>query len=192
MPVLVEPALPIGILRDREQPQLKADELVLRPWRTDDAPIVREAFECPDIQQWHVLRLDSSEEAHDWTNQWPARWAAEEAISWAVVDGAGKPLGQVGLRGISLAQASAGVSYWTLPAARGQGVAARAVRAMQAWVFGEVGFHRLELHHSTRNEASCRVAAKTGYALEGMSRQAIQHADGWHDWHIHGRLRADA
>ncbi|MDX6283700.1 MAG: hypothetical protein QOH03_4771, partial [Kribbellaceae bacterium] len=30
MPVLVEPALPTGILRDKEQPRLKAGELVLR------------------------------------------------------------------------------------------------------------------------------------------------------------------
>jgi RimJ/RimL family protein N-acetyltransferase len=191
MPVLVEPALPTGILRDKEQPLLKADELVLRPWRAEDAPIVREAFDCPDIQRWHVRRLDTAEEAVEWTGQWPVRWAADEAVSWAVVAD-GDPLGQVGLRGISLDQGSAGVSYWTLPAARGRGIAGRAVQAMLAWAFDEIGFNRLELHHSTLNEASCRVAEKTGFATEGTLRQAIQHADGWHDWHIHGRLRTDA
>lgn len=192
MPVLVEPALPTGILRDIEQPRLKADELVLRPWRAADAPIVREAFDCPDIQRWHVRRLDTAEEAVEWTGQWSLRWAAEEAVSWAIVDDADEPLGQVGLRSISLAEAVAGVSYWVLPAARGRALAARAVQVMCGWAFGEVGFHRLENHHSTLNEASCRVAEKTGFTHEGTLRQAIKHADGWHDWHVHGRLRTDA
>ncbi|WP_328321339.1 GNAT family N-acetyltransferase [Kribbella sp. NBC_00382] len=191
MPVLVEPALPTGILRDEEQPRLMGDGLVLRPWGVDDAPLVREAFECPDIQRWHVRRLDTAEEAIEWTVQWPLRWAAEEAVSWAIVDDGNEPVGQVGLRSISLAEAVAGVSYWVLPAARGRGLAVRAVQVMCDWAFGEVGLHRLENHHSTLNDASCRVAEKTGFAHEGTLRQAIKHADGWHDWHVHGRLRAE-
>ncbi|NEA35759.1 GNAT family N-acetyltransferase [Streptomyces sp. SID13031] len=192
MPVLVDPALPAGTLRDLEQPHLTVDEeLVLRPWSAADAPMVQTAFSCPDIQRWHVRRLDTPEEAVEWTAQWQSRWAADEAASWAVVDSDNEPLGQVGLRSISLTEASAGVSYWVLPAARGRGLAARAVRSMQVWAFGELGFNRLDIQHSTRNEASCKVAGKTGFALEGTLRQAIQHADGWHDWHVHGRIRSD-
>jgi len=193
MPVLVEPALPTGTLRDLEQPHLKVDdELVLRPWRDADAPMVRGAFGCPEIQRWHVRRLDTSEEAVEWTAQWQPRWAAEEAVSWAVVGADDEALGQVGLRCISLANGSAGVSYWVTPAARGKNLAARAVEAMQTWAFDEIGFNRLDIQHSTGNEASCKVAGKTGFAFEGTMRQAIKHADGWHDWHVHGRVRGDA
>jgi RimJ/RimL family protein N-acetyltransferase len=192
MPVLVEPALPTGTVRELEQPRRRVDEgLVLRPWRAGDAPMVRAAFGCPEIQRWHVRRLDTAEEAVEWTGQWALRWEAEEAVSWAVVDGNDEPLGQVGLRSISLAQGDAGVSYWVVPAARGRGIAARAVQAMCGWAFGEVGFNRLDIQHSTRNESSCKVAGKTGFALEGTLRQAIKHADGWHDWHVHGRIRSD-
>jgi RimJ/RimL family protein N-acetyltransferase len=77
------------------------------------------------------------------------------------------------------------------PAARGRGVAARAVQALTGWAFGTIRFNRLGIQHSTANMASCRVAARTGFLLEGTLRQAIKHADGWHDWHIHGRLRSD-
>ncbi|GAA3560437.1 GNAT family N-acetyltransferase [Kribbella ginsengisoli] len=192
MPILVEPALPAGILSDKQQPRLKADDLVLRPWRAADAPIVKAAFDCPDIQRWHVRRLDTLEEAVEWTGQWPLRWAAEEAVSWAIVDDTDEPLGQVGLRSISLAEGAAGVSYWVLPDARGRGLAARAVAAMCGWAFGEVGLNRLENHHSTLNQASCRVAEMTGFPHEGTLRRAIKHADGWHDWHVHGRLSTDA
>lgn len=191
MPVLVDPALPAGTLRDLEQPHLIVDEdLVLRPWLAADAPMVQTAFSCPDIQRWHVRRLDSLDEAVEWTAQWPSRWAADEAVSWAIAQG-GEALGQVGLREISLAEASAGVSYWVTPTARGRALASRAVKALCQWAFAEIGFNRLNLHHSVLNEASCKVAGATGFAHEGTLRQAILHADGWHDWHVHGRVRSD-
>jgi RimJ/RimL family protein N-acetyltransferase len=152
---------------------------------------VQDAFGCPEIQQWHVRRLDSLDEAVDWTGQWAGRWEAEEAASWAIVGGDDQPLGQVGLREISLAEASASVSYWVIPAARGQALAARSVKALSAWAFGQLGFHRLNISHSTANTASCRVAERTNYPLEGTLRQAIKHADGWHDWHLHGAVADD-
>jgi ribosomal-protein-alanine N-acetyltransferase len=192
VPLLVEPALPNGTLRGIQQPRLQVDaELVLRPWRRGDAREVRAAFDCAEIQRWHVRRLDDEDEAREWTAQWVERWKAENAASWAVVDGADEVLGQVGLRNVSLAEGSAGLSYWVTPAARGRGVAARAVQAMTGWAFGTIRFNRLGIQHSTANVASCRVAARTGFLPEGTLRQAIKHADGWHDWHIHGRLHSD-
>ncbi|QNE22053.1 GNAT family N-acetyltransferase [Kribbella qitaiheensis] len=192
MPLLVEPVLRRGTLRELEQPRIASEDgLVLRPWRESDAPMVQSAFGCPDIQRWHVRRLDSLDEAVEWTGQWAARWDEETSASWAVVDGNDQPLGQIGLRAISLTEASAGLSYWMTPAARGQALAARSVKALSAWAFGQIGFHRLNINHSTANTASCRVAERTNYHLEGTLRQAIKHADGWHDWHLHGLIATD-
>lgn len=78
-----------------------------------------------------------------------------------------------------------------LPAARGAGVASRALIAVSAWALGEAGFHRLHLSHSTRNDASCRVAIKAGFQLEGTKRSDAIHADGRHDMHLHARIRGD-
>ena len=49
----------------------------------------------------------------------------------------------------------------------------------------------VELIHSTRNPASCRVAENAGYKLEGTKRREALHADGWHDMHLHARLIDD-
>ncbi|MFE6752804.1 GNAT family N-acetyltransferase [Streptomyces sp. NPDC057684] len=49
-----------------------------------------------------------------------------------------------------------------LPVARGVGVATCAVTTLSAWALPELGFHRPYSDHSTRNHASCRVAAKSG------------------------------
>ncbi|GIG92864.1 GNAT family N-acetyltransferase [Plantactinospora endophytica] len=194
MPPLVPPILPTGTLGGIRQPRLAADDgtIALRPWRVDDAGAVRAAFDCPQIQRWHLRRMDGDAEARDWTAQWPARWAAESDASWAVVEpSSDRPLGQVGLRDIRFDQASAEVSYWVLPAARGDGLAGRAVRLLQAWAFDRLGLHRLDLRHSAVNSASCRVAGKLGYPVEGTLRGAWWHADGWHDVHLHARLRDD-
>jgi hypothetical protein len=81
-------------------------------------------------------------------------------------------------------------TYWVLPAARGRGVATGATVAMARWALHDLGLHRLELRHATANPASCRVAARAGFGLEGTLRGAMQHPDGWHDMHLHARLQA--
>jgi len=192
MPLLVGPAHSTGALRDLGQPRLDIDEhLTLRPWCDGDAATVQAAFECPDIQRWHVRRMDTPDEALAWIMNWAAGWHHETEASWAIVGRDDRPIGQVGLRSISLFEASAQLSYWVLPGARGTGIAAKAAGTLTRWTFDTVRLHRIGLQHSTANQASCRVAAKLGFALEGTARSSLIHADGWHDMHIHARLRSD-
>jgi RimJ/RimL family protein N-acetyltransferase len=190
VPLLVGPALPAGSLRTIRQPRLAVDEqLVVRPWRTGDILTLRAAFGCPDIQRWHVRRIDGDDEARDWIARWARRWAEETDASWAIVRGSDdQVVGQVGLRTIMLSEASAQLSYWVLPAARGKGVAVRAVRVLTSWAFGTLGMNRLFLVHSIDNPASCRVAHKAEFGFEGTLRGYLRHADGWHDAHMHARL----
>jgi RimJ/RimL family protein N-acetyltransferase len=84
------------------------------------------------------------------------------------------------------------MSYWVLPAARGTGIAARATRTLMRWAFDTLLLNRLFLVHSTANLPSCRVALKAGFRVEGTLRGHTLHADGWHDMHMHARLRTDA
>jgi [ribosomal protein S5]-alanine N-acetyltransferase len=150
---------------------------------------VREAFADPQIQRWHVRILSDEAEALEWITGWARRWAAETDASWAIADSGDRVLGQAGLRWVDLFEAEGHLSYWVRPEARGRGVAVAAAQAVVAWSFDELGLHRLELRHSTANAASCRVAAKLDFPLEGTRREAGRHADGWHDMHLHARLR---
>ncbi len=194
VPLLIEPVLPAGTFRAAKQPCLVVDDrLVLRPWCAEDAESVEAAFACPAIQRWHVRRVDGEAEAHAWIAGWEQRWTDETDASWAVVDAReDRPVGQVGLRTVSLFEASAQLSYWVLPSARGTGIAGGAVAALTRWAFGTIRLNRLSLLHSTANNASCRVADKAGYGLEGTLRSSMLHADGWHDVHLHARLRGDS
>lgn len=101
-------------------------------------------------------------------------------------------LGRIALGSLNLDDGVAECGYWVLPTARGAGVAPRALTAVTAWALAEAGFHRLHLSHSTRNEASCRVAIKAGFPLEGTKRSEAIHSDGRHDMHLHARIRGDS
>ncbi|MEU9992107.1 GNAT family N-acetyltransferase [Streptomyces sp. NPDC048045] len=193
MPFLTRPVLTAGALTRTSQPTLPTgDGLVLRPWRAGDAPAVHAAFQDPVLHQWHIRSCDSEDEAAAWIGEWQRAWDKEDNAQWAVVDEVtGELRGRVALRQILLGDGVAEVAYWTVREARGRGVAARAATALTRWAFEEIGFHRLELMHSTVNEASCRVAAKCGFVLEGTKRSALQHPDGWHDMHFHARVRGD-
>ncbi|MEU0674209.1 GNAT family N-acetyltransferase [Streptomyces sp. NPDC006172] len=193
MPYLTRPVLPAGTLARIPQPVLPAgDGLVLRPWRAGDAPAVHAAFQDPLMHQWHVRACDHVEEAAGWIGEWARAWDGEREAQWAVVDADSDVLlGRVALREIVLADGVAEMAYWTTAASRGRGVAGRATVALSRWALDGVGFNRLELLHATANAASCRVAVKSDFALEGVKRRAGLHPDGWHDMHLHARVRGD-
>ncbi|MEU9116278.1 GNAT family N-acetyltransferase [Streptomyces sp. NPDC048483] len=188
------PVIPAGSLSASVQPSMPSrdGELLLRPWAADDAAVWHGAYEDPVIRRWHMRRLASVAEARERIADCGRSWQQERAAQWAITDAVGGAiLGRMALRSMDLEQGTAVCAYWVLPHARGKGVAPRGLRTLADWAFDKVGFHRLELEHSDRNEASCRVATKAGFAAEGIRRSAHLHADGWHDMHQHARVQGD-
>jgi [ribosomal protein S5]-alanine N-acetyltransferase len=189
MPNLVSPVVPPGRIRNQLQPTLRVGELTVRPWRPSDAGAVAATSADQDTQQWHGQSMTAAEAAA-WLSSWADRWQAETGAGWAITH-QGVLVGRVGFRAISLPEGQAEIAYWTVPAARGRNIAARAARATSAWMFQSVGLNRVELNHSTLNAASCRIAHKAGFRYEGTKRRQLLHPDGWHDMHLHARLADD-
>lgn len=118
-------------------------------------------------------------------------WHAELSAIWAIARVGGEAMGLIGWGDIDLRGGSAEIVYWLLPEARGRGIAVEATKQVTRWAFDELGLHRLRLCHAVANDASCRVAAKAGFVLEGTQRSALLHADGWHDEHLHALIESD-
>jgi RimJ/RimL family protein N-acetyltransferase len=171
MPYLVTPVVPPGRIRELVQPVLRAaGGLVLRPWEAGDAEVVLDVYRDPEIQRWHLRAFASLAEAGAWIADWAGRWRAERDGCWAVTDGTGTVLGRAALREVRLADGVGECTYWVLPSARNRGVATAATAEVARWALDELGLHRLFVLHSTANPASCRVAAKAGFAPEGTLR----------------------
>ncbi|MEV0390414.1 GNAT family N-acetyltransferase [Nonomuraea sp. NPDC050643] len=188
MPEILPWVVAPGTLSAGPQPVLASEHgLLLRPWTVADAPMIVDAFGDPATRHWHGRSVESVAEAEGLIDGYTRGWQSESSANWAVVTGGGEVLGRVGLRAFDLAQGEAEVAYWMRAAARGRGAAPAGVRTLSTWAFG-AGLHRLILHHSVANAASCRVAQKTGFDLEGVRRSAYLHTDGWHDVHLHALI----
>ncbi|HEU4421033.1 MAG TPA: GNAT family protein [Pilimelia sp.] len=173
--------------------EIPAAGLLMRPWRVADAPAVAAALADPAIALWNpssaAIDLDG---ALDWVAR-RADWSDGSHASFAITEDRGGPLlGSVSLHRINWQMQDAAIGYWTVRAARGRGIAGRAVDAVTTWAFEALDLHRVELCHAVANAASCRVAAKAGFPLEGTLREAYRYGDGQrYDEHLHARLATD-
>ena len=174
--------------------ELQASGLRLRPWHADDAPAVLLAVRDPAIARWNpVDRPDPDlRVAQAWVED-RGDWTGSEHASFAVVTADDDALlGSVSLFKIDRVHGNAEVGYWIVPRSRGRGVATTAVDLVARWAFDVGELHRVQLYHAVDNPASCRVATKAGFHLEGRPRESFRYGDGQlHDEHLHGRLATD-
>jgi RimJ/RimL family protein N-acetyltransferase len=190
VPRLVPDVVAAGTISSMTQPHLAIDdELELRPFRDEDVDVVVAAFATPDIQYFHFRRLDHTE-ALRWIEDSRNSWQWEKSATWAIeLRSQARAIGRVTIY-LSLAEGRGEVSYWVLPDGRGRGVATRACRTATRWAHS-IGLHRVELQHSTINDASQRVALAAGFVREGVRRGAGVLVDGWHDMVLYAHLSSD-
>ncbi|MEV6522118.1 GNAT family N-acetyltransferase [Longispora sp. NPDC051575] len=164
----------------------------LRPWAVTDVDAVLEAFAPPEmLRQSGGTPIDSPGAAGAWLRARRAAWDSGSGYSWAVVDPAGAVAGNVAVSSVDRRHDTGWVSYWTTHAARGRGVAGAATRAVADWALTDLGLFRLELGHRVDNPASCRVARRAGFAVEGLERAKLRYDGTRHDVELHARLAID-
>jgi RimJ/RimL family protein N-acetyltransferase len=144
--------------------------LLLRPWAAKDAGALARAHEDPAMRRWLLTHLDGEGAALRWIEAQERAWASHLRCSFAVLEeGGAAPVGHVAVSRAQSGSPSAELGYWTAPAARGRGVAPRAVLAVARWALSAgcvPRLTRIELLHAEGNSASCRVAEKCGFALD--------------------------
>ncbi|MEE1819769.1 GNAT family N-acetyltransferase [Streptomyces sp. SP18ES09] len=169
---------------------LQSADLTLRPWEPGDADALAALTGDEELRRWTSHRVDGPEDAARWIAVQEAGWTSGERLGFAAL-AAGRVVGHVVLRP-SGDRTCGEIGYWTGAPARGLGVASRAVDLLTGWAFDTEtgpGLSRLELIHNAGNPASCRVAQKTGYALEGiLPPRGAHEAEG----HLHARERGAA
>ena len=138
--------------------------VVLRPWAPADADALAAAWADPDIARWTAVPADHSlAAATAWIAGWDVRRLRGLALDLVVARAAdpGPVLGEVG---VSFLTRPPEVGWWLVPAARGQGIAKRAVRLL-AERLRDAGATDLTADVDPANPASLAVARAANLTL---------------------------
>jgi RimJ/RimL family protein N-acetyltransferase len=138
--------------------------VLLRAWRVDDA-------------EWYASVATNDELIQRFTTE--SATVMAEAVRTSIVELLAGPLG---MASFLVADATSGerlgnialtydagegdVSYWLALAARGRGVATRALRMFSNWAFTTIGLSRLRLWAHTDNGPSRAVAERAGFTRD--------------------------
>jgi RimJ/RimL family protein N-acetyltransferase/ADP-ribose pyrophosphatase YjhB (NUDIX family) len=172
------------------QPTLTDGVVTLRPWRDDDVDaaiaghdrVIADWFGFPEVRP-------TREEQVEAIARWRRGWAEGRTTVNFLVEAEGAIVGNVEVRTKS---DQIGELSWVLYAGhRGRGYAVRAVRVLVDWAFEELGLVRIEAYVNNANEASKRVATRSGLHREGIMRGREILQGERHDTVLYARLRTD-
>ncbi len=172
-------------------PVLAGAGLRLRAWGDADGDAYLRGMTHPSTARWNPRPPAGPDDARRALERTRRRARSGEAVAWAVTERA-VVVGAVSLRSINRVDRFTTASYWTMPDARGRGVAPRALGLVTAYAFDAadgLALNRVQLQHAVMNLASCRVATKAGFELEGTQRQSCLLVEGFVDEHLHARVR---
>ena len=164
---------PAAVAPPLHVPDLSAGPVVLRPFQMSDLDLVLEAADDPDIIAVSSVPHEHSDAAgRDFIERQHRRAEQGDGYSF-VLSRATEPKRGVGSIGLWLSEIESGrasVGYWIVPAARGHGLAAWALRAVVSFAFGELAIPRLHLFVEPWNVASARTAEAAGFRREALLR----------------------
>jgi RimJ/RimL family protein N-acetyltransferase len=150
-------------------------DVKLRPWRPADAAALAAAWADPAIARWTAVPEDrSAEAAARWIAGWDERRRRGLALDLVVVADGDEDtvLGEVG---VSFMTAPPTIGWWVMPAARGQGVATRAVALFVGDVLVATGVDQVVAEVGEENPASMAVARHNGFVDVSPGRMVLRY-----------------
>jgi RimJ/RimL family protein N-acetyltransferase len=129
--------------------------------------------------------------AADWLSRYRAGQPDETRTGFAIEDADGAFLGLALAPEIDREACEIELGYMVHPAARGRGVATRALELLTRWAFDDLGALRAYLIINHDNVGSLRVAARGGYVHEGLLRSLHLKQDIRTDCELWSRLPSD-
>ncbi len=175
------------------EPPLADDLIRLAPMAQSDHAELLPIVGDPAVERFTLLpsRADAGF-VESWIAHYERGWEEGTRAGFVARDVAGGALlAFAAIVHLDLGAQEGELGYLVLPAARGRGVAGRAVGLLTRWGFDELGLERLELRIDTANTASVRVAERSGYRLDGVLRNAHFKEGLRSDTGIWSRLRID-
>ncbi|MCD0446736.1 GNAT family N-acetyltransferase [Glycomyces sp. A-F 0318] len=164
-------------MAERRSLATEAAGLRLRPLMERDLDDLAATCADDETQRWVSLpRPYTRADAEAWLEVARHRWDLGRSVLFALADERDRYSGSVEL---SLGEpGEAELGYFCSPWARGRGWATAAAKRLCRLGFEELGLERIAWRAVVGNEASRRVAEKTGFTVEGVRRRIRHGADG--------------
>lgn len=155
-----------------EWPGDLSDGLVLiRRYEPSDAPVEVQAFQ-DDTTLGIVLGRDKIPTVDELVATTKTGTYPHRTPTLSIADATnGGFLGGIGLSRVDRRHRRGEVGFWLTPAARGRGIAKRAIRLITGWAFDDLGFERVELTTSPANAATRGLALRLGFTEEATMRK---------------------
>lgn len=166
-----------------EQPVLRTNRLILRPFVVEDAIAVQLLAGAREVADTtlHIPHPYPSGAAEQWIATHPDAWESGTGVTYAITDADnGVVMGAVALT-IAPPHARGELGYWVGLPFWNRGYCTEASRAVLDLGFGPLALHRIQARHLTRNPASGRVMQKLGMRPEGINRDAMRKNDRFED-----------
>jgi RimJ/RimL family protein N-acetyltransferase len=150
---------------------------MLRPWHLDDAISVYEICQDPAIQEFTTIPVPYTREIADfWIRSSTQKYLEREKISLAGIRN-GEIVLAVSIHSIHEFDHVGEIGYWVSPNARGDGLAALAVKMISDFGFA-IGFRRLFAITLPENLASQKSLINAGFELETVLRDRMTRRNG--------------
>ena len=156
----------------RPEPALADDAIRLEPLTQRYRGEMLALTADPDVVRFTRVPAGADEAfAAGWIRRYETGWEDGTRAGFVVVGARdGAFLGFAAIVALDLDALEGEIGYMVDPAARGRGIAGRAVELLTRWGLDELGLERLELRIDPANAGSVKVAERSGYRLEGVLR----------------------
>jgi RimJ/RimL family protein N-acetyltransferase len=175
-------------------PDLADDRIRLRPPVPADVDALTSAVQDPAIPRFtRIPSPYTRDDAVAWVGAATSAWRRGEEAGFVIVGrDTDTLLGGIGVHRLRSVDDSPFIGYWVAAAARGQGVATRALRLVVAWAFGPLGLDRVTAWVYADNPVSPRVLERVGFRRDAGEPAALAHATGPRPAHHFTLERVDA
>jgi RimJ/RimL family protein N-acetyltransferase len=147
-----------------------------------------------DLHPWMswVVPSYSRDDAKEYIRVVGETWDSGRYYAFAITDARdGTMLGTASLSHIHPVYNFCNLGYWIRSSRRGNGLAGRAARLAAKFGFEQLGLLRVEIVVAVENEASLKVAEKSGAHREGILRDRMTVRDKIHDAVMFSFIRSD-
>ena len=178
----------------KQQPTIKTERLLLRPYHMDDAPELQRLIGERDIAATTMNIPHPYEDgmAEEFIGKQQKLFDSGEQMNLAITHRQdGFLIGGIGFNTIDRESERAEIGYWIAKRYWGNGYCTEAAGAVLGYGFEVMGLNRIHAMHMTRNPASGRIMQKIGMKHEGTSRQAVKKWGKFEDMEYYGILRSE-